>query len=207
MRAPTGTCYAQLALSLALDRQGRPNVNKTNSGKLGERQREQCKVGREQREPKSEGKTRWWTHASGCITTLTTTTATMNVVAMTNFWYSGQFYCCCCYGCCLSLLFYKFIARRKEEATKWKWKLKWRMNEWSLRGRITHTKISWKSVCILISFSCCLLIRIHCKIAGNNNNNNGKICRTLQGSKLDCPITTVCVCESIDKKVCKQMRR
>lgn len=50
--------------------------------------REQFKVGREQWEPKSEGKTRWWTHASGCITTLTTTTtsATVNVVAMTNFW-------------------------------------------------------------------------------------------------------------------------
>lgn len=85
------------------------------------------------------------------------------------------------------------------------------MNEESQRERITHSEISWKSVCIFICFSCCLLIRrTHCKIGGNNNNN-GKICHTLQGSKLDCPITpvcvSVCVCESIDKKVCKQMRR
>lgn len=71
------------------------------------------------------------------------------------------------------------------------------MNEWRVRRRITHTKISWKSVCayICICFSCCLLIRTHCKMASNNNNNNntGKICHTLQGSKLNCPITTVCV--------------
>lgn len=85
------------------------------------------------------------------------------------------------------------------------------MNEDSQRERITHSEISWKSVCIFICFYCCLLIRrTHCKIGGNNNNN-GKICHTLQGSKLDCPITpvcvSVCVCESIDKKVCKQMRR
>lgn len=139
------------SLSLALDRLGRPNVNKTNSGKLGETQREQCRVGREQREPKSEGKTRWWTHASGCITTLTTTTtaATVNVVAMTNFWAQWPILLLLL----LLLLLVSFVLQIycKEEATKWKWK--WRMNEWTLTERELLTlKLAGKVCAYLFVF-------------------------------------------------------
>lgn len=111
---------------------------------------------------------------------------------MTNFWdtVANSAVVVIVVACLFCFTYLLQDAKRKRQSGSRNWSEEW-MNEES-EGELLTLKLAGK-VCVYIYFSWCLLIRTHCKMAGNNNNNTGKICHTFQGSKLDCPITTVCV--------------
>lgn len=155
------------------------------------------KSGRAGRANEREGKTRWWTHASGCITTTTdTTTTTVNVIAMTNLlWAQWPIVVVACLFCFTNLL---QDAKRKQQSGSGNGS---EINEWRVRPAcvLLTLKLAGKCVCVCVcsywfcSFSLVVIV-LRCAdwlertvriAAGNNNKNNNNNCHTLQGSKLD----------------------